>query len=317
MSSMTRAEDAYHGISVDGLGVLTTGAKGGNNYAGQHTGSEPLDASAAVCTICLDSTVPPIQCGCACRNDSGLAHLECLVRKADFQAVHRGSAAWLTCQTCTQNFTGAMKSGLADAWWSRVCDQPRGSSERLFVMVYVADCRCSEGARELALQMNLEAYVEMRDVYGEEHLDTLQCAHHLAQKLSSCGEYKLAEEFERKVHGLRCKLLGPEHEDALESAEHLALTLAHAKKLKEAEAILRLVLDTRIERLGVEHPSTMSCQNRLAGVLSHNGGNREAQQLLLAGLALQRRVLGAEHPVTLASANYLARMRDRWRISRR
>jgi hypothetical protein len=142
----------------------------------------------------------------------------------------------------------------------------------------------------------------------------------LAQKLSSCGEYKLAEEFERKVHGLRCKLLGPaEHEDALENAEHLALTLVPAKKLKEAEAILRLVLDTRIERLGapLEHPSTVSCQNRLAGVLSHKGDNGEAEQLLLAGLAVQRRVLGPEHPVTLLSANYLARMRDRWRISRR
>jgi hypothetical protein len=61
-----------------------------------------------ICIFCLDSDPPPIQSGCACRSDSGLAHLECLIEKAVVQQAHRGAEVWWKCQTCGQDFTGAM-----------------------------------------------------------------------------------------------------------------------------------------------------------------------------------------------------------------
>ncbi len=42
-------------------------------------GMEPIEC---VCIVCLDSDPPPIQSGCACRSDTGLAHVGCLVEKA-------------------------------------------------------------------------------------------------------------------------------------------------------------------------------------------------------------------------------------------
>jgi hypothetical protein len=42
------------------------------------------------CIICLDSDRPPIQSGCACRSDTGLAHLDCLIEKAVSQQARRG-----------------------------------------------------------------------------------------------------------------------------------------------------------------------------------------------------------------------------------
>ena len=72
------------------------------------------------CIVCLDSDPHPIQSGCACRSDAGLAHVGCLVEKAVAQQPHRGNAVWWKCQTCGQEFTGAMQTGLAEAWWSRV-----------------------------------------------------------------------------------------------------------------------------------------------------------------------------------------------------
>ena len=83
-----------------------------------------------VCTICLDSDPPPIQSGCACRSDSGLAHLECLVEKAVVQQAHRGRKVWWECQTCGQHFTGAMRTGLAEAWWARVRDAVEENAQR-------------------------------------------------------------------------------------------------------------------------------------------------------------------------------------------
>jgi hypothetical protein len=83
-------------------------------------GIEPIEC---VCFLCLDSDMPPIQSGCACRSDTGLAHVGCLIEKAVAQLPHRGDAVWRECQTCGRPFTGAMQMGLAEAWWSRVWDE--------------------------------------------------------------------------------------------------------------------------------------------------------------------------------------------------
>ena len=89
-----------------------------------------MAADGGACIICLDTSPPPIQSGCACRGDSGLAHIACLVRAAASQA-QRGSDAWQMCQTCKQYYTGAMQMGLAEVWRSRVAGQAAESDERL------------------------------------------------------------------------------------------------------------------------------------------------------------------------------------------
>jgi hypothetical protein len=68
------------------------------------------------CIICLDSDPPPIQSGCACRGDGGLAHVGCLTEKAVSQQAYRGNEVWWKCQTCGQTFTGAVRFGLAAEW---------------------------------------------------------------------------------------------------------------------------------------------------------------------------------------------------------
>jgi hypothetical protein len=68
------------------------------------------------CTICLDTGPPPIQKGCACRGDAGLAHVDCLVHAAVSQQAQRDMSVWWRCQTCNHDFTGAMLIGLANAW---------------------------------------------------------------------------------------------------------------------------------------------------------------------------------------------------------
>ena len=74
----------------------------------------------ACCVICLDSSPPLLQSGCACRGDAGLAHVACRVKAAEWQAPGKKGRAWWECQTCKQAFTGAMQRGLAEARWSKV-----------------------------------------------------------------------------------------------------------------------------------------------------------------------------------------------------
>ncbi len=93
--------------------------------------SAGIEPHECVCIICMGSDPPPIQSGCACRSDTGLAHVGCLIETAVAQRPHRGKKVWWECQTCGQRFTGAMRTGLAEAWWSRVCEQAEESEERL------------------------------------------------------------------------------------------------------------------------------------------------------------------------------------------
>ena len=76
--------------------------------------SAGIEPHECVCIVCLDSDPPPIQSGCACRSDTGLAHVRCLIEKAVAQQPHRGKAVWWKCQTRGQDFTGAMQTGLVE-----------------------------------------------------------------------------------------------------------------------------------------------------------------------------------------------------------
>ncbi len=82
------------------------------------------------CYICYESQPPPIQSGCACRDEAGFVHIECIVQVAVSQAGHRGVIAWWECHTCNQKFTGVMRTGLAEAWWDRVRDAVEENAER-------------------------------------------------------------------------------------------------------------------------------------------------------------------------------------------
>ena len=97
-----------------------------------------MAANGGACIICLDTSPPPIQSGCACRGDSGLAHIACLVRAAVSQQAQRGIDVWRECQTCKQHYTGAMQRGLAEAWRSRVAGQAAESAERIAAENYLA-----------------------------------------------------------------------------------------------------------------------------------------------------------------------------------
>jgi hypothetical protein len=73
------------------------------------------------CIICLCDDAPfPIQSGCACRGDAGLAHVECRAEAAAHRVANFNEfEGWSNCATCGQDFSGAMQMGLTEAWWSK------------------------------------------------------------------------------------------------------------------------------------------------------------------------------------------------------
>ena len=118
------------------------------------TSDGETDAGRPQCVICLDSDPPPIQSGCACRSDAGLAHVECKLTSAAAQVRHRGTRVWSECQTCGQKYTGTMRTALAEARWARArgeaseasqASQAETSAERLAAASNLAHARQSDG----------------------------------------------------------------------------------------------------------------------------------------------------------------------------
>ena len=110
-------------------------------------------ADAGACFVCLEASPPPIQMGCACRGDAGLAHIGCLIQAAASRAAHGRNAGWWQCSTCKQRFTGAMQIGLAEGWWLFVRDQPAESEDRLAAASILADSLGDRGKHAEAEQM--------------------------------------------------------------------------------------------------------------------------------------------------------------------
>ena len=120
-------------------------------------GDDVSQGKDGVCFICLDMSPSPIQSGCACRGAAGLAHLRCRVEAAEALVEQKSSNEWWwTCQTCEQQFTGEMSDGLANAWWSQVCDRAEDDGERLCAAGNLAASLSDHGNHDEAEKMQRE-----------------------------------------------------------------------------------------------------------------------------------------------------------------
>ena len=122
--------------------------------AGATLGVDVSQGEDDVCFICLDTSPSLIQSGCACRGAAGLAHPGCRGRAAEALVEQKRSIKWWwKCQTCEQYFTGEMRDGLANAWWSQVRDRAEDDEERLSAAVNLAGSLSHQGKCKEAEKM--------------------------------------------------------------------------------------------------------------------------------------------------------------------
>jgi hypothetical protein len=97
------------------------------------------------CIFCQETSPPSILSGCGCqgtiadvRDGAVVAHVRCRAKhflevtpqvagtkasRSDMTAIAVIQNMWSKCPKCNQPLTGEMRIGLAEAWWSQVCDQ--------------------------------------------------------------------------------------------------------------------------------------------------------------------------------------------------
>jgi hypothetical protein len=284
------------------------------------------------CFVCLESEPAPTRTGCACRGDSGLAHVECLALAA---AARPGVGAWDTCATCTQPYTGATLMALARAWLSRAEDdeaflaaahmvsvlgrqghyaEAERASRALRLAVGARHGDESEAARILDMttakallfqgkhadveRLARAAVERMRAQLGEEHAATMQMCQLLAQALSFQDKHAEAERVTRAVLEAMRRVYGATHAHTLECALCAPWIVWRAGKRAEAEAMLRAMLEVRAGVFGADHPSALPMRAGLAAMLAGQGKLDDARETARATLAVSRRVLGPDHPET-------------------
>jgi hypothetical protein len=154
-------------------------------------------------------------------------HIECMVQVTVSQVGHRGNIAWWECHTCKQRFTGAMRTGLAEAWWARVRDAAEESAERRCAAYNLGQSLYGDGKYGEAERMFREVHGIRMRLLGVEHPETLKCAGEIALCLLYQGKYAKAEQIN----------LRPEHPQTLNCAGEIASCLSGQGKYAKAEQI--------------------------------------------------------------------------------
>ena len=88
ITDLRRPTGSAHDSNIAGVSAVGLSSKRGptsrpaekRSVVTSRTARATLDGG--VCIICLDPDPPPIQSGCACRGDAGLAHVECRILAA-------------------------------------------------------------------------------------------------------------------------------------------------------------------------------------------------------------------------------------------
>jgi hypothetical protein len=180
-----------------------------------------------VCIICLDNDPRPIQSGCACRGDAGLAHVECRALSAAHPMTSSKSAdGWWKCATCKQEFTGAMQLGLAEAWWSMAQHLPEEHDDRLEAATVLGRTLFVQGKYVKAETMFRDVLTLLQRFQGPEHPITLSLANDVAVAMKTQGKHAEAEAMFREVLAVQRRVIGPDNRNTLLTVSNLAASLS-------------------------------------------------------------------------------------------
>ena len=270
-------------------------------------GHELVCEEAPCCTICLDGGDEPlpVQRGCACRGDAGLAHVACQAQVAAHKGAGCWNPAWARCPTCGQRYTGAMLLGLAHEAVRRMEKRGPEDGDHLAARTNLGQALKDAGDLAGAEVLLWDVLAIRRRVYGRAEPTTRHTAVVLAGALGRQGHYAGAVALSREVLAAT-PAKEQEDEDTLTAKANLASALSEMGNHAEAEALLRGVHATKERLHGPDHARTLTTASQLGAALQNRGKHAEAEAVHRPTLAARRRILGPEHPQTLLTANNLA-----------
>jgi tetratricopeptide (TPR) repeat protein len=189
---------------------------------------------------------------------------------------------------------------LAAASWDAALDAVPVDATRLLdrAATFLRDC----GELQAAAAPFERAYDARRAKFGDDHLDTLASASHLALNLWWLGDYQRARRLDEDTLTRRRRILGEDDPDTLTSASQLSIDLMFLGSFPRGRELQEQMLSRRRRILGDDHPDTLFSAGALGLVLWYLGDYQQARQLLNDTFTRCRRTKGEDHPATLTSA---------------
>jgi hypothetical protein len=257
---------------------------------------------ASVCIICLDvGDPPPIQSGCGCRGDAGLAHVGCRAEAAAYRQRSADVRGWSICATCDQSFTGRMALGLAEAWWGTVQDLDEASEKRQTAGTILASRLDEMGRHAESEAMARELRAVQQRMPRPDSLAVMYTAKILGDALLHQEKNTEAEVIYREVVSMMHERFGAEDPSTLGARMALGNVFTSQDKFDDAFATFQDVRAIQQRVLGAEAMETITTTANIACTLNYQGKFKECEELNRELIGVQRRVLGAEHPNTLST----------------
>jgi tetratricopeptide (TPR) repeat protein len=206
-------------------------------------------------------------------------------------------AAWPECQRLLPHVLAVADHG------RRLDLEPAAS---LWLLQQAAVYLRSRGQYRQARTLYEQTLAGRQQLLGDDHPDTLQSMHNLADIHRNLGDLQGAHQLFEQTLAARRRVLGDDHPDTLMSMNYLAVARRALGNLPGAQRLHEQTLAARQRVLGDDHPDTLTSMNHLAEIRRNLGDLKGALELHKRTLAARQRVLGDDHPHTLWSMNDLA-----------
>nr|WP_277601502.1 tetratricopeptide repeat protein [Thalassotalea sp. G2M2-11] len=165
-----------------------------------------------------------------------------------------------------------------------------------------------KSGKDTDLPLIVETIEVSKNIYGEDHKDTLGALDNLGTYYLDNGEFAQAEKIFRQVYQRRKALFGADFRHTLYSIENLG-DLYYAQKLfQSAEKYYQLCVDKWLATSGIQNPYTLYCMRRLSQTKFATKQYTQAEELLTQHISAAIAVFGKEHPEVLTAKHNLAKL---------
>jgi hypothetical protein len=254
------------------------------------------------CIICFEKDPQPLQSGCGCRGDAGLAHIGCRATDAEHAVRSRRSnceIAWGFCRTCGQQFTGTMLLGLALKRWCHAQRLPKEDRERVDAAKRLGDALITVHKLTEAEVVFRCTVAMAKRACGDDDAVVFGASLSLSTVLLGLEKHAESEAINKHCYAECLRLFGADHSTTIAFAASLAVTLTARGAHKGAHAIYQANLASQKRVLSNESGVVLTSVIEVANALFNMRKLDEAEALYMEYLPIARRVLGPEHTVTL------------------
>lgn len=178
-------------------------------------------------------------------------------------------------------------------------DSSLDQSGRMLLLRTLNTCFVGVGELDSAMTAGEETVQLASELFGADHLETLDAMHNLAATYSAAGRIADALQLNEHVAARRTEKLGETDPATLRTLRNLADGYQDAGRIADSLTLIQHVLDVSQKTLGEEHPDTLMTKLNLAGIYEAEDRFDDALQVYQNLQPLMVKSFGADDATTL------------------